>query len=246
MGVQIYLKKDTFPTKGGYKMEQNLCSTPNELVVDLAYIRVSTKDQNLDRQKESILQAVPNLKLQYLYEDKYTGKSFNRPEYVRLKQKVEELRNLSPDIKLRLTVHELDRIGRDYKEIKNEVNWFRSEGVQLRFLDIPEEIINEQMGITGELLLDIIICLKSYWAEQELVVKQKRTAEGIAKAHERGVVFGRKAIVVDESAFRKVAERAVNKQISHREAMKLLELKDYVYWKHIKKFFPEYRGSHSR
>ena len=135
--------------------------------VEMAYARVSTKKQSLERQEASILETIPDLRAQYFFEDKYTGKEFDRPEYKRLKEKIMELKEANPNTRIRITIHELDRIGRDYQEIQKEVQWFRQQGVTLRFLDIPEGIISDAMGITGELLVDIIILLKAYWAEQE-------------------------------------------------------------------------------
>lgn len=209
--------------------------------VEMAYARVSTKKQCLQRQEDSILAAVPDLKAKYFFEDKKTGKEFDRKQYLKLKEKIEELLEANPDTKIRVTIHELDRIGRDYQEIQKEVYWFRERGVTLRFLDIPEELIGGHMGITGELLVDIIILLKAYWAEQELNYKEKRTREGIEKAQERGVKFGRQAIEVDEKQFRQQADRAIARYITHKEAMNNLNLKDYVYWKWIKHFYPEYQ-----
>ena len=113
----------------------------------------------------------------------------------------------------------------------------------MRFLDIPEELFNESMGITGELLIDIVVLLKSYWAEQELHYKEKRTREGIAEAQAKGVRFGREAIVVDEKQFRQQADRAIARHITHKEAMRNLGLKDYVYWKWFKKFYPDYKSN---
>lgn len=209
--------------------------------VELAYARVSTKRQSLERQEASILETIPDLKAQYFFEDKYTGKEFDRPEYMRLKEKVMELKEANPDTRIRITVHELDRIGRDYQEIQKEVHWFRQQGVTLRFLDIPEELINGTMGITGDLLVDIIILLKAYWAEQELHYKEKRTKEGIEKAKEKGTKFGRQEIEVEEKQFRREADRAIARYITHKEAMHNLGLKDYVYWKWIKQLYPDYR-----
>lgn len=209
--------------------------------VELAYARVSTKRQSLERQETSILDAVPDLKAKYFFKDTYTGKEFNRPEYIKLKEKILELKDANKDTKIRLTIHELDRIGRDYQEIQREVHWFREQGVELRFLDIPEELIHHTMGITGDLLVDIIILLKAYWAEQELHYKEKRTREGIEEAKDKGIQFGRQAIVIDEKLFCKEADRAINRYITHKEAMRNLGLKDYVYWKWIKQLYPEYK-----
>ena len=207
----------------------------------MAYARVSTKAQSLERQKASIYEAIPDLKAMYYFEDKYTGKAFDRPDYLRMKEKITELLDANPTTKIRVTIHELDRIGRDYAEIQNEVQWFRNHGVKLRFLDIPEELMNAAMGITGELLIDIIILLKAYWAEQELKYKEKRAREGIAQAKANGIHFGRTAIAVDEQKFRQQADRAIARYITHKEAMSNLGLKDYVYWKWIKKFYPNYQ-----
>lgn len=102
--------------------------------VELAYERVSTKNQSLERQETSILEAVPDLKAKYFFKDKYTGKEFNRPEYLKLKEKILELLEANPNTNIRVTIHELDRIGRDYAEIQKEVHWFRGHGVTLRFL----------------------------------------------------------------------------------------------------------------
>lgn len=209
--------------------------------VEMAYARVSTKAQSLERQKASIYEAIPDLKAMYYFEDKYTGKAFDRPDYLKLKEKIVELKEANPTTKIRVTIHELDRIGRDYAEIQNEVQWFRNHGVKLRFLDIPEELMNTAMGITGELLIDIIILLKAYWAEQELKYKEKRAREGIAQAKAKGVHFGRNAIEVDEKQFRQQADRAIARYITHKEAMNNLGLKDYVYWKWIKQFYPNYQ-----
>ena len=215
----------------------------NKQYLEMAYARVSSRSQNLERQETAIFEAIPDLKAKYFFEDKYTGKEFDRPEYIKLKEKIEELKDANADTKIRVTLHELDRIGRDYREIQNEVYWFRNHGVALRFLDIPEELFNDSIGITGELLIDIVILLKSYWAEQELHYKEKRTKEGIKIAQEKGVRFGREAIKVDEKLFRQQADRAIARYITHKEAMHNLGLKDYVYWKWFKQFYPDYQSN---
>lgn len=183
----------------------------------MAYARVSSKNQTLARQEASILNAVPDLKAKYFYKDK------------------------NPDINLRLAVHELDRLGRDYKEIQKEVYWFRARGVKIRFLDIPEQLISETLGIAGDMIIDIIVLVKAFQAEQELEDKKKRCREGIAEAKAKGTKFGRQAIEIDEEQFKKQADRAIARYITHNEAMNILHLKPYVYWKWIKQFYPNYQ-----
>lgn len=229
-----------FRLKGEAIMQNSSTERKVQQYVEIAYARVSTKKQSLERQETSIFEAVPDLKAMYFFEDKHTGKEFERTEYLKLKEKIVELKEANPTTKIRVTIHELDRIGRDYREIQNEIYWFRSHGVTLRFLDIPEELVSEHMGITGELLVDLIVMLKAYWAEQELHYKEKRTQEGVAQAKANGVKFGRQSIEVDEKQFRREADRAIARHITHKEAMRNLGLKDYVYWKWIKRYYPDY------
>lgn len=213
--------------------------------VEMAYARVSSKTQNLERQEQSIYEAIPDLKAKYFFEDKWTGKDFDdRPEYNKLKDKIDELLEANPNTKIRVTMHELDRLGRDFEEIQKEFYTFKMKGVDLRFLDIPDSIA-EQTGVMGELVYMIILLYKAAVAQQELEYKAKRTREGIDVAKANGVRFGREAIKVDEKQFRAVADKAVNHIISHADAMKLLNIKPYLYWKHIKLWYPQYEGKHT-
>lgn len=212
--------------------------------VEMAYARVSSKQQSLDRQEESIKQVIPDLSLRYFFKDKSTGKEFNREQYMTMKDKITELQEINPDIKIRVTLHEFDRLGRNLEELLKEIAWFEYHGVVLRFLDIPSEYA-EATGLEEILFYKIWIMIKCYQAEKELIDKKKRTAEGIKAAHARGVIFGRKEIIIDKKKFRDIAIRAVNREISHSDAMKILGLTPYLYWKHINKIFPEYVGKHS-
>jgi len=216
----------------------------HEQYLEMAYARVSTKAQELDRQEQSIKEAVPNLSLRYFFEDKKTGKNFDREQYSLMKEKINELLEVNPDLKIRITIHELDRLGRNYAEIQKEIFWFRSKGVKLRFLDIPEQLCSDALGVTGDLVVDILIMVNSWRAEQELKVKEKRTEEGRKAAHDRGVIFGRKAIVIDEKKFKDIASKAYRREISHSDAMKCLGYTPYLYWKHFNRLFPQYEGRH--
>ena len=232
--------------KNGVDTEREQVEKMVEQYLEMAYARVSTPKQKLDRQLNSIIEAIPNLKARYIYSDKWTGKEFNREHYVEMKEKMVELLEANPTTKIRLTVHELDRIGRNFMEIQNEIQWFESRGIVLNFLDIPQELIRDSTGVTGKLILQIVILLKAYWAEQELNIKQKRAEEGIARAHAAGKVLGRKEVVIDDKKFRQQADRAISKSISHAEAMRNLGLTSYMYWKHISRLYPEYSGTHSK
>lgn len=91
------------------------------------------------------------------------------------------------------------------------------------------------------MIIDIIVLVKAFQAEQELEDKKKRCREGIAEAKAKGTKFGRQAIEIDEEQFKKQADRAIARYITHNEAMNILHLKPYVYWKWIKQFYPNYQ-----
>lgn len=216
----------------------------SEQYLEMAYARVSSKQQSLDRQEESIKQIIPDLSLRYFFKDKSTGKEFNREQYIAMKDKIVELQEINPDIKIRVTLHEFDRLGRNLEELLKEISWFEYHGVVLRFLDIPSEFA-EATGLEEKLFYKIWIMIKCYQAEKELVDKKKRTAEGIKAAHARGVIFGRKEIIIDEKKFKDIATRANAREISHADAMRILNMTPYLYWKHFNKLFPNYVGKHS-
>jgi DNA invertase Pin-like site-specific DNA recombinase len=216
----------------------------SEQYLEMAYARVSSKQQSLDRQEESIKQIIPDLSLRYFFKDKSTGKEFNREQYTAMKDKIVELQEINPDIKIRVTLHEFDRLCRNLEELLKEISWFEYHGVVLRFLDIPSEFA-EATGLEEKLFYKIWIMIKCYQAEKELVDKKKRTEEGIKAAHARGVIFGRKEIIIDEKKFRDIATRANAREISHADAMRILNMTPYLYWKHFNKLFPNYVGKHS-
>ena len=125
------------------------------------YARVSTKGQSLERQEQSILKAVPDIQERYFFKDKYTGKDFeSRPAFNELKKKIDEIKEINPQAKIRLTVHEIDRLGRDYNELLKEFIDLSEKGVVLNALDIPKEIA-EQTGVAGNLVYMILILYKS-------------------------------------------------------------------------------------
>ena len=142
------------------------------------YARVSSREQNLDRQLDA-LQAF-GVKDEAIYADKASGKDFERPAWRRL---MGELR--PGDV---LVVKSIDRLGRDYAEILDV--WrdvTKARGVAIVVLDTRKECD----GITGVLIADIVLQLLSYVAQIERENIRQRQAEGIAAAKARGVSFGR-------------------------------------------------------
>lgn len=145
------------------------------------YARVSTKDQNLDRQLDSLTQYVDKKNIYY---DKKSGKNFNRPEYEKLKAKLR-----SGD---EVYIHALDRLSRNKGESKGEIEWFRKNGIILRVLNIPTTLID----IPGqewvlEMVSNVLYEVLTSLAEQERQELVTRTKEGLEAARKRGAKLGR-------------------------------------------------------
>lgn len=146
------------------------------------YIRVSTREQNEDRQRLA-LAALPVPK-ENIYMDKQSGKDFERPQYRRL---VRRLRR--DDL---LYVKSIDRLGRNYSEILEQWRMLTKEkGVDIAVLDMPLLDTRRGKDVMGTFLSDIVLQVLSFVAENERDNIRQRQAEGIAAAKARGVRFGR-------------------------------------------------------
>mgnify|MGYP001026569782 CR=1 FL=1 len=146
------------------------------------YVRVSTRDQNEDRQ----LIAMNGLSIQEknIFVDKQSGKDFERPQYKRLVKK------LKPDDLL--YIKSIDRLGRNYTEILEQWRILTKEkGVDICVLDMPLLDTRRGKDLMGTFLSDIVLQVLSFVAENERTNIRARQAEGIAAARARGVRFGR-------------------------------------------------------
>ena len=146
------------------------------------YVRVSTKEQNEDRQRIALHEL--GLSDQQIFADKQSGKDFDRPQYQRL------LKALRPgDL---LYVKSIDRLGRNYEEIQDQWRILtREKGVDICIVDMP--ILDPRRGkdLLGTFISDLVLQLLSFVAENERTSIRQRQAEGIAAAQARGVRFGR-------------------------------------------------------
>lgn len=146
------------------------------------YIRVSTREQNEDRQRLA-LAALP-VPEENIYMDKQSSKDFERPQYRRL---VRRLRR--DDL---LYVKSIDRLGRNYSEILEQWRMLTKEkGVDIAVLDMPLLDTRRGKDLMGTFLSDIVLQVLSFVAENERDNIRQRQAEGIAAAKARGVRFGR-------------------------------------------------------
>ena len=190
------------------------------------YIRVSTKDQNEDRQRIALTEVgVPtgNIIL-----DKQSGKDFNRPGYRRLCKKVKP-----GDV---LFIKSIDRLGRNYNEILDQWRYLTKEKqIAIVVLDMPLLDTRKGKDLTGELIADIVLQLLSYVAQTEREFIRQRQAEGIAAAKARGVQFGRKALPLP-SEFNSIYGRWINKELSARQSGKALGVTHQTFLKWVYQF----------
>jgi DNA invertase Pin-like site-specific DNA recombinase len=133
------------------------------------YCRVSSKEQNLDRQLEILSRYK---KADKVFTDKQSGKNFARDDYQKMKSVAVENDEI--------IIEELDRLGRNKEEIKTELEWFKSKGIVVRILDVPTTLIDFQgQDWIKDMVNNVIIEVLGSIAEQERIKILKRQREGI-------------------------------------------------------------------
>lgn len=193
------------------------------------YARVSSKDQNLDRQIEELQKYRKDI---ILFTDKTSGKDFIRKEYEILK------RIVAPGDTI--VVKEMDRLGRNKEGIKEELEYFAKKDVRVVILDIPTttmDIGNMEDGIAKEMLKminNVLIEVLSTMAEQERRKIKQRQAEGIAIAKAKGKHLGRPKAKYPDN-WLQVYTRWQNGEITAVKAMDILGLKKSTFYKLAKK-----------
>ncbi len=154
------------------------------------YIRVSTREQNEDRQVAALKQV--DISDKNLFVDKQSGKDFERPQYRRLVRKLKR-----DDL---LYVKSIDRLGRNYAEILEQWRILTKEkGIDIVVLDMPLLDTRRGKDLMGTFLSDIVLQVLSFVAENERSNIRQRQAEGIAAAKARGVRFGRPSAPLPEN-----------------------------------------------
>ena len=191
------------------------------------YVRVSTKEQNEDRQLIA-LKEFPVTE-ENIYMDKLSGKDFNRPQYKKLLKKIR-----SGDL---LVVKSIDRLGRNYEEIL--VQWrviTKEKQADIVVLDMPL-LDTRKAGndLIGTFVADLVLQILSYVAQTERENIHQRQMEGIAAAKLRGVRFGRPRKTVPEE-FWKLKTDWENQKITSREAARQLSIAQdtFLRWAHGK------------
>ena len=190
------------------------------------YARVSSKDQNLDRQIEELIKY--GVEERDIIVDKQSGKDFNRNGYKTLKYNL--LRNGDT-----LVIKELDRLGRNMEQIK--VEWKELEDVGVNLVVIDNPILNTagKTDLEKKLISNIVFELLSYMSEKERLKIKQRQAEGIKIAKEKGKKFGRPKVGYPDK-WEEVYNRWLNKEITAVVAMYELNLKKNTFYKLVKQF----------
>lgn len=189
------------------------------------YVRVSSTDQNEDRQVLALREAaVPE---ENIYLDRQSGEDFDRPAYKRL------VGRLRPgDL---LCVLSIDRLGRNYEEIQNQWHHLtREAGVDICVLDMPLLDTRRGKDLVGTFLSDIVLQVLSFVAENERANIRARQAEGIAAAKARGVKFGRPPKPLPED-FPGIVREWEQRQISFREALQMSGVSKATFYRRLKK-----------
>ena len=192
-----------------------------------AYIRVSTKNQNIDRQYEEIKEL--GLKDNNIFIDKESGKDFNRESYQRLIKKLKK-----DDL---LIIKSIDRLGRNYQMIIEE--WSRitkTIEANIRVLDMPllDTTIDNQ-NLVGKFISDIVLQVLSFVAENERVNIKQRQMEGIKIAKEKGIKFGRPKKILPNNT-NNIINKYILHQINYTTAVNILNVSRSTFFKIVKEY----------
>jgi len=156
------------------------------------YMRVSSKEQNEDRQKIALTEmGVPE---KNIYMDKQSGKDFERTQYKRLLRKLNE--------NSVLYIKSIDRLGRNYGELNEQWRIITKEKkADIVVIDMPLLDTRREKNLLGTFISDVVLALLSYVAENERINIKQRQAEGIAAAKARGVKFGRPPLPIPQNFY---------------------------------------------
>lgn len=194
-----------------------------------AYLRVSSQDQNLERQIEAVkeYESSSGIKIDRLFQDKQSGKSFDRPQYQALKGTLR-----TGDT---LIIKELDRLGRNMEQVKKEWLEIQELGVDIVVIDTPILNTSNKTDLEKRLISNIVFELLSYMAEKERLKIRQRQREGIDIAKQKGKHLGRPKrnlpVQWDE-----IYAKWTAKEITAVEAMRMLDMKKSAFYRAVKEY----------
>lgn len=189
------------------------------------YIRVSSKEQNIDRQVD----AFGVFEIDRLFIDKQSGKDFDRPAYRRLLKRIKH-----GDL---LIIKSIDRLGRNYDEILEQWRIItKVKQADIFVIDFPLlDTRSKDKDLTGVFISDLVLQILSYVAQTEREFIRQRQAEGIASAKARGVKFGRDKIIPPPD-FENAKQQFIQKELSVQEAAQLCGMSTSTFYRNCKKY----------
>ena len=188
------------------------------------YIRVSSTDQNEDRQR--IAMEAKDVPKKNIYIDKQSGKDFERPQYKRLVRRLK-----AGDL---LYILSIDRLGRNYKDVQEQWRVLTKEkNVDICVIDMPLLDTRTAKDLMGTFIADLVLQILSFVAENERANIKKRQEQGIAAAKARGVRFGRPEKPVPEN-FVEIVRQWDRQQLKTKEALRLCDMGRATFYRKIR------------
>lgn len=190
------------------------------------YVRVSSTDQNEDRQLITLHEREVLEKNIYL--DKQSGKDFDRPQYKRL------VRKLKPgDL---LYILSIDRLGRNYEEIQQQWQVLTKEkGIDICVIDMPLLDTRQGKDLMGTFIADLVLQILSFVAQSERENIKKRQEQGIAAAKAKGVRFGRPEITTPDN-FGQLVRRWERKQLPLQDVLTQCGMSEATFYRRLREY----------
>ena len=190
------------------------------------YVRVSSTDQNEDRQMLALQKQ--NIAEKNIYIDKLSGKDFNRPAYKKLIKKLK-----SGDL---LYILSIDRLGRNYEEIQNQWRVLTKEiGADICVIDMPLLDTRQGKDLMGTFIADLVLQILSFVAQNERENIRKRQLQGIAAAKAKGVRFGRPEKEIPPE-FVSLVRRWERKKITLSELLNECKISESTFFRRLREY----------
>ncbi len=190
------------------------------------YVRVSSIDQNEDRQL--VVMDENNVPKGNVYIDKQSGKDFERPQYKKLVKKLKE-----GDL---LYILSIDRLGRNYEDIQKQWRILTKDiGIDICVIDMPLLDTRNGKDLMGTFIADLVLQILSFVAQNERENIKKRQAQGIAAAKAKGIKFGRPEVPMPDS-FDKFIAKWEKRQVTTSEILKLTGLSKSTFYRKVREY----------
>lgn len=197
------------------------------------YARVSTAEQNTERQVQAIKKYWPKIKDEDIFIDKKSGKNFERGEYKRLKEVMREGDTL--------IIQDTDRLGRNKKMVKEELQYFRNNGIRLKILNFPTTLIDvKENSWVIEMVNNILIEVYTSLDEEDYRKRRQRQREGIDIAKDKGVYRGGRGVYEGgkikekkDTDFLRIYTVWNSAEITTKTACKALEMSPATFYRRV-------------